>query len=190
MVQFLRGALKRLAGPVTPITYLRTADYREPYTDYARIGRLALLRAREFQPWHSGVPHIFIAPAARMPEREYLGYVPGGVALQDAASILAAVRDRDELREAFGNREYDEACGEQVAELERLNQECQQAEQMAVPLRVLYQTGTPETQMRLRVALERAELTEQDFCAAWHHLPPQKRERLKEALPALAAWIK
>src|SRR5262245_32186813 len=67
MEQFLRGGLGRLAGPMTPITYLRTADYREPYTDHARIGRLVVLRPMELHPWHSGLPHIYIADAAQTP---------------------------------------------------------------------------------------------------------------------------
>src|ERR1700756_1385904 len=77
MARFLRGGLRRLAGPFTPITYLRTADYREPYTDYARIGRLVLLRPQEVQPWHSGREHIFISAASLMPDTDSLGFIPG-----------------------------------------------------------------------------------------------------------------
>ena len=33
-----------LAGPPSPITYMRTEAYVEPYTDHERIGRLVFLR--------------------------------------------------------------------------------------------------------------------------------------------------
>src|SRR5437764_15080723 len=41
---FLRRRLRRLAGPMSPLVYMRTAEYTEPYTDYERTGRLVLLR--------------------------------------------------------------------------------------------------------------------------------------------------
>ena len=43
---FLRGRLRRLAGPLSPLVYLRTADYTEPYTDYERTGRLVVQPSR------------------------------------------------------------------------------------------------------------------------------------------------
>ena len=43
---FLRGTLPRLAGPLSPIVYTRTAQYAEPYTDYEKTGRLVILRPR------------------------------------------------------------------------------------------------------------------------------------------------
>src|SRR6476660_5579182 len=60
---FLRGKLPRLAGPLSPIVYMRTADYVEPYTDFERTGRLVLLRPLALGPWHSGVPHIYVSRA-------------------------------------------------------------------------------------------------------------------------------
>src|SRR5437660_12278491 len=41
---FLRGRLPRLAGPLSPIVYMRTADYVEPYTDFEKTGRLVMLQ--------------------------------------------------------------------------------------------------------------------------------------------------
>jgi hypothetical protein len=190
MSQFLRGSLKRLAGPVTPITYLRTADYQEPYTDYARIGRIALLRPQDFRPWHSGIRHIFIALAARMPDQECLGFIPGHVPLHAAAQILATAQNRWQMREAFGGREYDEVCAETISGLDRLNVECEAAERLALPLRIRFQTGTLEAKRRLRDELCEAGLDEQDFCAAWHHLPPGKRELIQETLPGLLPRFK
>jgi hypothetical protein len=63
MARFLRGELRRLAGPLSPIIYLRTEEYVEPYTDYERIGRLLFLRPLALGPWHSGVPTIYVARA-------------------------------------------------------------------------------------------------------------------------------
>jgi hypothetical protein len=34
MARFLAGRLERLAGPLAPILYSRTAAYREPYRDH------------------------------------------------------------------------------------------------------------------------------------------------------------
>src|SRR3954469_6225574 len=60
---FLRGRLPRLAGPPSPIVYMRTAEYVEPYTDFEQTGRLALLRPLGLRPWHSGLPHVYVARA-------------------------------------------------------------------------------------------------------------------------------
>src|SRR3954453_3119284 len=60
---FLRGKLPRLAGPLSPIVYMRTADHVEPYTDYEKTGRLVMLRPLAIGPWHSGVPHIYVSKA-------------------------------------------------------------------------------------------------------------------------------
>src|SRR6516165_1737012 len=61
MSLFLGGALKRLAGPMAPILYLRTSRYAEPYTDYENVGRLAVLRPKAIGPWFSGVPEVYVA---------------------------------------------------------------------------------------------------------------------------------
>src|SRR5262245_4268921 len=58
---FLRGRLRRLAGPLAPILYTRTADYREPYVDHGRVGRLVFLRPKALNPWDSGVPTVYVA---------------------------------------------------------------------------------------------------------------------------------
>src|SRR5215218_8489010 len=58
---FLGGRLPRLAGPLAPILYTRTADYREPYVDYGRVGRLVFLQPKALNPWFSGVATIYVA---------------------------------------------------------------------------------------------------------------------------------
>ncbi len=183
LVQFLRQGLQRLAGPMTPITYLRTSEYREPYTDYARIGRLVLLRPAEVRVWHSGLPHIYIASAAVMPGADCLGFVPGHITLSEADDFLAGAGSVTELRESFGGSEYDEICCESIAQLDQLNEDCRRAEMVAAPLRILYQTGTAEVKGRLRERLTKAGIDETDLCTAWHHLPVERRERMKETLP-------
>ena len=50
--------------------------YVEPYTDHEQIGRLVLLRPLLLGPWHSGVPHIYVARATRWPQSEVLGFAP------------------------------------------------------------------------------------------------------------------
>jgi hypothetical protein len=186
IARLLRGGLRRLAGPMTPITYLRTADYREPYTDYAAIGRLVLLRPREIEPWHSGIPHIFIAAASRMPSEESFGFVPGKIALGTAARVLAGTETVGDLRDAFGGREYDEIQRESLSELDRLIKECHLIESLAVPLRIVFQTGTTSEQMRLAAELERYGLDETDLCTAWHHLPTARRALMKAVVPEIA----
>jgi hypothetical protein len=185
MAIFLRGGLQRLSGPVTPITYLRTADYLEPYTDYARIGRLALLRPMEVHPWHSGVEHIFISTACRMPGTDSLGFIPGTLTLPQAAGALAGVRTREELREAFGGDEYDDLQSESLAHLDNLNRECRESERWGVRCRRIFQMGSPDARQRLTEELEFFGLDESDLCSAWHHLPIERRNLLKDVLPRL-----
>ena len=63
MVRFLDADLQRLSGMLSPITYLRTANYVEPYTDHGRIGRVMVLAPRNIGVWHSGIDEVYIAPA-------------------------------------------------------------------------------------------------------------------------------
>src|SRR5262245_45390935 len=60
---FLRGRLRRLAGPMSPLVYMRTAEYVEPYTDHERTGRLVFLRPLLLHPWHAGTGHVHVARA-------------------------------------------------------------------------------------------------------------------------------
>jgi hypothetical protein len=182
---FLRGGLQRLAGPVTPVTYLRTADYLEPYTDYARIGRLALLRPKEVHPWHSGVEHIFISAASHMPAINSLGFIPGTLTLSQAAAALAGARTREELREALGGAAYDELQSDSLGQLDDLNRECRESERWGAPCRRIFQKGTRDARQRLSEKLEAFGLGESDLCAAWHHLPIERRNLLKDVLPRI-----
>jgi hypothetical protein len=183
--RFFRNGLKRMAGPATPITYLRSAAYNEPYIDYAAIGRLVLLRPQEIQPWHSGVSSIYITLANMMPPADSLGFVPGNVPLAAAATRLAGVKYNWELRDAFGKRDYDESRREALSRLETLNRETAEIEKIATPLRIAFQTGEANARDRVREYLASYEIDEIDLCTAWHHLPSERRTYLKWALPQL-----
>ena len=189
MAQFLSRGLRRLAGPMTPLTYLRTADYREPYIDHGRIGRLVVLRPMELHPWHSGLPHIYIAAAVRIPDAGVMGFVPGDLDLHEAARLLDGVQNANEAREAFAAADTFAAREEHLEHLSRLNAEAASTERLAQPLRVALQTGSTSTRERLSDIFAGHGLTESDLCAAWHHLAPGRRERLKEILPLLSEQL-
>jgi hypothetical protein len=185
MAQFLRTGLRRLAGPITPITYLRTADYREPYCDYGAIGRLIVLRPAELNPWHSGLPHIYIAAANRMPNSDALASTPSGMDLHEAERRLRGVRTLGEVADVFGSTTSQIARAEHLARLDQLIAECAAAERLAHPVRLALQTGGPAKQERVRELLLLHGLTEADLCTAWHHLPRDRRDRLNAELPCL-----
>lgn len=192
--QFLRTGLRRLAGPMTPITYLRTADYREPYIDYGAIGRLVVLQPMKLCSWHSGLPHIYIAAAARMPGADALAFVPGGIDLHEATLRLDGVRTPDEAREAFAAADNAAARAEHLAHLDHLNTECAATERFARRLRIALQIGDTATRERLCECLSRHGFDESDLCSAWHHLKNERRELLKEMLPRMheqaTSWIR
>lgn len=179
---FLRGGLRRLAGPLSPIVYMRTAEYEEPYTDYERIGRLVFLRPLALHPWHAGVPTVYVANAARVWDRGATGYVPGDLPLASAAEVARGVKDVGELRDAFGGRSYDEVIAETTLRLERLEREFEAAEELAAPVRAALQAK--DESVRERMA--KYDISESDLCAAWHHVPRERRVRLVEGLRAMA----
>jgi hypothetical protein len=184
--RFLRGDLRRLAGPLTPITYLRTIDFVEPYTDHARIGRLIFLRPALLAPWHAGVRHVFVARATRFPDPATLGYVPAEMDLADAGRRAAAMRSTAELREELGGRHYDEAVRGALARLDALEAELAETERAAAPLRRALQSRSADDRRRARDDLARLGMTEDDLCAAWHHLPADRREHVLAALRSTA----
>jgi hypothetical protein len=185
MQRFLRGELRRLAGPLSPITYMRTEAYIEPYTDYEQIGRLIFLRPLELHPWHSGLPAIYVARAGRMAEAATIGFVPGEVGLARASWLAGEARDTRELRDILGGRRHDEAMAETIHRLEALTTDLEQTEKLAAPLRHWLQSADRGKRERAREAMERVRITENDLCAAWHHLPRSRRDWVLEALRQL-----
>lgn len=180
MAWFLRGKLTRLAGPLSPITYMRTADYEEPYTDHGRIGRLVFLDPKELVPWHSGVETIYVAHASRMTTPQTLGFVPAEIPLSEAARLLAGVTHLDELQEVFGRPIYQEAIAETLTRLDRLNEDHRQTEVLAEPLRRKLQSAHLPTREAALEQMEKLGLSEGDLCTAWHHLPDERRAELRE----------
>lgn len=186
LAMFLRGTLPRLSGPLSPIVYMRTADYVEPYTDFERTGRLAILRPRELGAWHSGVPHIYVSRARPGVDFGAVGFVPGDVPLSAAARLVDGAKDARELREAFGGRVHDDAVAESLVQLDRLAVALAQSESVADPLRKLLHSANRDARERARAEMERVGLTESDVCSAWHHLPRDRRAWIAEALGRVA----
>ena len=182
MALFLAGRLGRLAGPMAPILYSRTAAYREPYRDHEPVGRLVFLRPRELRPWFSGVADVYVAPVCNDARAVVVGFLPAHVAPQDAERCLDGVASVPDLREALGGRLYDEAVAETRAGLERLNRDLAETEMLAEPLRRRLQSSDRAEAESTREWLSRNGLKEADLCSAWHHLPRDRRARLRDAL--------
>ncbi len=182
---FLRGELRRLCGPLTPVIYMRTEDYVEPYIDHESIGRLVLLRPLLLAPWHSGVRHVYVARATRTADPTTLALIPGHVPLAEAARLCGEMHDQRELREALGERLYDEAVQNTLARVEGLLTEQEATEERAGPLRRAFQSHEQRSRELAREEMGRLGITENDLCAAWHHLPRERRLFLREALAGL-----
>jgi hypothetical protein len=178
--RFLAGDLRRLAGPLTPITYMRSHRYVEPYTDHGRIGRLVILDPRVLKIWHSGQPDVYVAEAHLWSDA--VGYVPGHWSLKDAADRLDGVRVIDEMREALGGAEHDDAIEDAQRRLYGLNATLAESERRAEPLRRRLQSKTPEIRAAAREEMEMKGITELDLCQAWHHLPAARRTHLLAVL--------
>jgi hypothetical protein len=179
---FLRGRLPRLAGPLSPIVYTRTAGYVEPYTDYERTGRLVILRPTTMRPWHSGLPHIYVARARHGVDGESVGFIPGDVPLTNAAERIDGTSNVRELKDALGGRAYDEAVAESLHRLDRFAGELERTEERAAPLRKLLRSPDCAARDRARSEMARTGLTESDVCTAWHHLPRERRGWIEDAL--------
>ncbi len=185
MQLFLEGRLRRLAGPLSPITYLRDVGYQEPYTDHGSIGRLVFLQPMQLHPWRSGVPSIFVADARRGCDPDSFGFVPGGQPGAAVARALAGAGSRLELREALGGARYDEALQDTRERIGALARSLATSEQRAGPLRGMLQSSEGRLRDRARELMLRADIDEHDLCAAWHHLPADRRAALSAGLAAL-----
>lgn len=179
---FLRGTLPRLSGPLSPIVYMRTADYAEPYTDFERTGRLVILRPLALGPWHSGVPRIYVSRARPGVDFGTVGFVPGTVPLREAAQLAGGATNTRELRDALGGRIHDEAVAESLHQLDRFAVELERTEAVADPLRKRLHSATRAVRECAQAEMARVGLTESDVCAAWHHLPRERRAWIEEAL--------
>ena len=179
--RFLRGELSRLAGPLSPIIYTRTARWREPYVDHGQIGRLLFLRPLALGVWHSGVDDIFVAAANRTVDPATLVYVPGDVGLSEAAALAGEMVDHRQWREALGGAVFDDRVSDAVERIERLDAELERVEEVGEPLRRRLQRGGRSGAVA-RELLERIGVGEHDLCAAWHHIEGERRSFVLEAL--------
>lgn len=182
MARFLRGGLRRLCGPTSPITYLRTAEYCEPYTDYGRIGRIMLLRPKSVMPWHSGLHYIYIAPRETTVDAETMVFLPADVPLDAAAERLGKIQSRQELVDAFGPQDYEDVIAGTLERLDHLQRTYANSERSAAPLRRQYQSIRQRERDRARAWMQRADLIESDLCTAWHHLSEDRRQFIQSAL--------
>lgn len=169
LATFLREGLRRLAGPMTPLTYLRTAAFREPYEDHEAIGRLVLLEPAALDPWHAGVPHVYVADARR---NAAVGFVPGDCMGEHAPVCLSDV-PTGALAEA--------AARDALRRLDRLHDELERVDRTLEPLRRAFQSRGP-TRDEARRTLDRIGLGEAELCAPWHHLSAERRARTVRAL--------
>lgn len=176
LLLFLRGELRRLAGPMTPLTYTRTCRWQEPYVDHEQTGRLVFLKPHALDPWHSGVEHVLVASASVQLDASTYGYVPGHVSLSDAAQRLAGARTREELREALGGALYDERLEHDQHALVALHAERDASERLLRPLREKLQRGEPDA----RALLHAMGVSEAVLCQAYHHVPREERARILE----------
>jgi len=181
MQRFLEGTLPRLAGPTSPVTYLRTASYREPYADGVEVGRLALLPCAPWRPWHAGVDEVFVTRADRAPDVSVITVLPARVDQRAFARDAAHMRSTAEAHETFGPdyRAWREAHAQHLA---RFNADAARVEALAAPLRARYQSADQRERDAARELLARLQLTELDLCGAWHHLPDERRSHVRDAL--------
>jgi hypothetical protein len=177
---FLRGQLQRLAGPLTPLLYLRTTKWIEPYVDHAGTGRLLFLDPHGLDPWFSGTEGVYVADADQQPrDRETLGYLPAGV------DVPTGLRTGHDLREAIAHDREREA--HDLAALDLLNAACAKVEAISKPLRWLRQSGSEAQRRQLQELMAAGGVDEADLCGAFHHLEDRKRETLLPRLLELRA---
>ena len=186
LARFLRGDLPRLAGPLTPLLYTRTARFREPYVDHERTGRVLFVDGRALGVWCSGVPDVYVARATREVPLERLAYVPGDEDFTRAAERAQGMTTASEWREAMGGPLHDERIAHDLATLDALHAELDETERLAAPLRRTLQSRSAAERAHARAAMAKLALDETDLCAAWHHLPRERRDAVREAMRQLA----
>jgi len=182
MAVFLRGRLERLAGPLSPLTYMRTSLYLERYIDYERFGRLVFLRPLALHPWHSGMANVYVARATRTAPAETIGFVPGNADFNRISHDLACMRDTYQLRELFGGKLYDDITACELHRLEAFAAQLREVEELAAPLRHQLKSQDKQSSQHARDTMQRLGLDENDLCAAWHHIPKARRMVVHEAL--------
>jgi hypothetical protein len=178
MQLYLSGRLRRLAGPMAPILYLRTSAYAEPYEDAEEIGRLAIIDPASLAPWHAGSGDVFVASANRTPDPARMVVVPTAWTFGDGAERLAGLPDADAVRELIGGQIHRELCESLLARTTSLIRAQEASERHAQPVRLALQTGNPGQRKRIRESMREHGISERDLCSAWHHVPAARRHVL------------
>jgi hypothetical protein len=183
---WLERRLPRLAGPTCPVTYLRTARYREPFVEHGHFGRIAVLPAAAAAVWHAGVAEVFVADADIAIEPGAMALVPDDADLDALAREARAMRDVGELRDHLGGAVHDDWLAATAERLRDFACELTEVEALLAPLRRAYQSRELGRRRRAREAMAAHGLTEVDLCAAWHHIAPERRAQVIERATELA----
>ena len=185
---WLEHRLTRLAGPTSPVTYLRTARYREPFVDHGHFGRVAMLPSATAAVWHSGIADVFVAGADTMAEPRTMALVPDDTDLEALARQACVMRDVRELREHLGGAAHDQWQAATAQRLRGFARELAEVEVRLVPLRRAFQSRDVGCRRRARERMAAHGLTEIDLCAAWHHIAPARRAEVVDIVQHPDVW--
>lgn len=183
----LEHRLARLAGPTSPVTYLRTARYREPFVDHGHFGRIAVLPSATAAVWHAGIPEVFVAEADTAVEPRAMALVPDDADLEALARAAEDLRDVRELRDQLGGAAHDRWQAATAERLRSFARELAEVEAHLAPLRRAFQSRDVAHRRRSRAHMAARGLTEHDLCAAWHHIAPARRAEVIDIARA-EAW--
>jgi hypothetical protein len=186
-LRLLEGRLARLAGPTSPVTYLRTAAYREPFVDHGQFGRVAVLPCAVAAVWHAGIAEVFITDADARFEPRAMAVVPDRD-LDALARQAAAMRDARELREQLGGAVHDDWLADTADRLRAFGRELADVEAHLAPLRRAFQAPDRAHRRRARERMATLGLTEVDLCAAWHHIAPARRAEVIDRVRGADGW--
>jgi hypothetical protein len=187
-LRLLEGRLARLAGPTSPVTYLRTAAYREPFVDHGHFGRMVVLPCAGAAVWHAGLAEVFVTDAEAGVEPGAMALVPDDDDLAALARNAAAMRSTGELREHLGGAVHDDWLAATAERLRGFGRELAEVEARLAPLRRAYQAADNARRRGARDRMAALGLTEVDLCAAWHHIAPARRAEVIERVRQPGLW--
>ncbi len=182
MQRYLSGRLRRLAGPMAPILYLRTASYAEPYEDAEEIGRLVILNPSRLAPWHAGYDGVFVAGAHMAPDPAHMVVVPTDWTFGVEAERLSGLPDANAVREVIGWQIHRDMCETLLVRTTNMIAAQEASEKRAQPVRKMLQTGTSKQREQICSSMREHGVSERDLCSAWHHVPTERRD-------ALNSWL-
>lgn len=185
-LRLLEQRLPRLAGPTSPVTYLRTARYREPFVDHGHFGRVVVLPTAVAPVWHAGIAEVFISCADTGFEPAAMALVPDDADLEALARAAAAMRGTGELREHLGGAAHDDWQAQAAQRLRGFLDELAEVELRLAALRRAFQARDRDRRQRARDQMAALGLTEHDLCAAWHHIAPARRAEVRDITHRLA----